>query len=517
MKNLAVQMDQIVKIYPNGVLANDRVDFSVEKGEIHALVGENGAGKTTLMKILFGIEEPTDGSLSIGGNRVSIHSVAEALKLGLGMVQQHFMLVPSMTVAENILLGDEPVRGALLDQGEAIRKTRELCKTYSFDMDVGTRIDDLSVGDKQKVEILKVLYRQAQVIILDEPTAVLTPQETEELFRQLRVLKEHGHTIVFISHKLREIKEICDRVTIMRSGRTVGTYPLSEISVEQISEYMMGQQVHLEVPKPTAIPGAVKLKVQNVSYATEEGKQVLDHVSFDVRSGEILGIVGVEGNGQKELVEIISGNAVQLEGSVFLNGQNTAKLSIRAIRDNSFSYVPQERMSTGIAADCSITENMFSVAFQNPENRCGVLLDWKKMAKSARESIQEYLIKTDSDRTAIRMLSGGNIQKVVVAREFMGNPQVIVAEQPTRGIDVGAANLIHRKLVDLRSGGSAVLLVSSDLSEILTLSDSILVLYNGKIVAYFPDVSHLQESDLGFYMLGVKHQTEDAIGRCRHE
>ena len=296
----AVEMQGIVKVYPNGVVANEGVDFCIAKGEIHALVGENGAGKTTLMKILFGIEQPTSGTIRVHGQPVRIQSVAQALQLGLGMVQQHFMLVPSMTVAENILLGAEPVRGVLLDRREAQMVTRELAEKYSFDIDVNTRIEDLPVGDRQKVEILKVLYRKAQVIILDEPTAVLTPQETDELFRQLIILKEHGHTIVFISHKLREIQQICDRVTIMRKGTTVGTYSLRDITTEKISEYMMGREVHLEVDKAPAKPGAVRLRVSDLSYVNEENKKMLDNVSFALRSGEILGIVGVEGNGQKE-------------------------------------------------------------------------------------------------------------------------------------------------------------------------------------------------------------------------
>ena len=303
----AVEMQGIVKVYPNGVVANEGVDFCIAKGEIHALVGENGAGKTTLMKILFGIEQPTSGTIRVHGQPVRIQSVAQALQLGLGMVQQHFMLVPSMTVAENILLGAEPVRGVLLDRREAQMVTRELAEKYSFDIDVNTRIEDLPVGDRQKVEILKVLYRKAQVIILDEPTAVLTPQETDELFRQLIILKEHGHTIVFISHKLREIQQICDRVTIMRKGTTVGTYSLRDITTEKISEYMMGREVHLEVDKAPAKPGAVRLRVSDLSYVNEENKKMLDNVSFALRSGEILGVVGVEGNGQKELVDIISG------------------------------------------------------------------------------------------------------------------------------------------------------------------------------------------------------------------
>lgn len=515
-QNNVVEMKNIVKVYPNGVMANEGVDFCVSPGEIHALVGENGAGKTTLMKILFGIEEPTSGSIHVMGQEVKIHSVAQALSLGLGMVQQHFMLVNSMTVAENVLLGAEPTRGLLLQREEAARLTRELCEKYSFHIDVNARIEDLPVGDKQKVEILKVLYRQARVIILDEPTAVLTPQETEELFKQLVILKEEGHTIVFISHKLREVREICDRVTIMRKGKTVGTFPLSEITTEEISTLMMGQEISQEVVKAPSNPGENRLSIAHVSYLNEENREVVKDVSFTLRAGEILGLVGVEGNGQKELVDMITGFAKPLSGKITLAGQDTAEKSIGDIRALSLAYIPQERMETGIAADCTITENMSSVVYRQKEYRKGPLINWRKLNGMTRERIKEYTIKVASERTAIRMLSGGNIQKVVVAREFMGNPAVIIADQPTRGIDVGAAHLIHGKLVELRDAGAAVLLISSDLSEVMRLSDSILVMYGGELCAYFPDVTGLQESDLGFYMLGVKAQPKEEVGRCVH-
>lgn len=516
LKNV-VEMRNIQKVYPNGVVANSEVDFCIAEGEIHALVGENGAGKSTLMKILFGIEQPTQGSILINGKEEKIQSVAQALQLGLGMVQQHFMLVPSMTVAENILLGAEPVKGILVDSKERERLTQELCEKYSFHINPSARIDTLPVGDRQKVEIMKVLYRKARVIILDEPTAVLTPQETEELFRQLMILKSHGHTIVFISHKLQEIQQICDRVTIMRKGTTVGTYYLKDITTEKISEYMMGREVHLKVDKAPAKPGETYLKVRDLSCVNEENRRMLDAVSFSLRSGEILGVVGVEGNGQKELVEIISGMRPAGSGSVTLNGETVEGKSIAQIREMSFACIPQDRMVTGAALECSVTENMSSVSYRKKEFKKGLLLSWKRLREIAKEKIVEYKVKTDSEKTPVGMLSGGNIQKVVVAREFMGNPKVILAEQPTRGIDVGAANLIHNKLVELRDKGSAVMLVSSDLSEVMSLSDSIIVMFEGRICAYFPDVTQLQESDLGFYMLGVKNQSEEEIRRCCYE
>lgn len=511
-----LEMKQILKIYPNGVMASNGVDFSVSPGEIHALVGENGAGKTTLMKILFGIEQPTDGTISINGKIVKINSVAEALQLGLGMVQQHFMLVPSMTVAENIVLGSEPVKGILLDQAEAIRVTKELCEKYSFTIDVRARVEDLPVGDKQKVEILKVLFRKAKVLILDEPTAVLTPQETEELFKQLLILKGQGHTIVFISHKLREIQELCDRVTIIRKAKTVGVYNMADISIDKISAYMIGQEVATAVNTTPPSPGEVRLNASHLTYITENNKKAVDDVCFSLRSGVIVGIVGVEGNGQKELVEMLTGTIAPSSGTIEISGTNIAGKGIRQIRDLSVAYIPQERMETGVAQDCSITENIASYIYKHRDYRLGPLLRWRKLAKTAKKMISDYQIKAKSEETAVRMLSGGNIQKVVVAREFMDDPELIIAEQPTRGIDIGAASLIHNKLLDLRDKGSAVLLISSDLAEVMSLSDSIIVLYGGRICAWFPDTDNLQESDLGLYMLGVQSMSEEEIRRCFH-
>lgn len=512
----AVEMKNIVKVYPNGVMANENVNFSIHEGEIHALVGQNGAGKTTLMKILFGIEQPTKGTIEIFGKKVAINSVAQALSLGLGMVQQHFMLVPSMTVAENVLLGSEPVKGITLDRAEAERITRDLCKKYSFNINVNAAVEDLPVGDKQKVEILKVLYRKAKVIILDEPTSVLTPQETEELFRQLIILKKQGHTIVFISHKLREVEAICDRVTIMRKGVTVGVYKISDISTEKISEYMMGQEMPLELRKNPAKTGEVRLDIENVTYINDENKTVLDQISFDVRSGEILGVVGVEGNGQTELVDVVTGFTKPHSGAVRLCGERIDGKSIRKIRERSMSHIPQERISTGIAENLSVMENLSSVLFWQKRFHRGPFVDWKKLADLSKERIKEFTIQTKSEKMPIKMLSGGNIQKAVAAREFADVPKVIIANQPTRGVDVGARLLIHSKMLKLRDQGSAVLMVTSDLGEALSLSDAIIVMYNGKISGYFPNPREIKESDLGLYMLGVRIQNEEEIGRCRH-
>lgn len=515
--SFAIQMETITKVYPNGVVANKNASFSVKKGEIHALVGENGAGKTTLMKILFGIEEATEGTIKIFGDEVAIHSVNDALRLGLGMVQQHFMLVPGMTVIENILLNEEPVKGIFLDQEKAARLTQELCEKYQFDIDINADVDDLAVGDRQKVEILKVLYREAKVIILDEPTAVLTPQETEELFRQLIVLRNQGHTIIFISHKLREIKQFCDRVTVMRKGMTVGTYNVGDVSMEEISAYMMGTSVELAIDKRPIKVGQTFLRIRDLHYANEHQKQILKGINFDLRSGEVLGLVGVEGNGQRELVEIITGIISRYSGLVEVGGQDIATLSVGEIRSLSSAHIPQERMTKGISKEASITENLSALLYKERVYCRGPFIKWKSLNGFAREKIEEYRIVTESENTLISNLSGGNIQKVVVAREFTGSPQLIVADQPTRGIDVGAANLIHNKILQLRDQGSAVLLITRELDEALSLADTIIVLYDGLISACFNQVNGLLESDLGFYMLGVRRQSDEEIMRCVHD
>ncbi len=512
-----VSMHDIVKVYPNGVLANENINFSILRGEIHALVGENGAGKSTLMKILFGIEQPSSGSIFINEQETKISSISHALQLELGMVQQHFMLVPSLTVTENILLGAEITKGLVIDIEEEHKKAEELCKKYSFDINVRSRIQDLSVGNKQKVEILKVLYRNAKIIILDEPTAVLTPQETEELFKQLLILKSKGHTIVFISHKLREVKEICDRLTVMRKGKTEGTFNVKDVSTEDISNLMMGKEVNLEIVKEVAKPQNVALSVKDVSLIDHTGKSILKDISFDLREGLILGIVGVEGNGQGELIKIITGLEKSSQGNIILNNTPTTNVDIKKVRDASLSYIPSERMSTGTAPNLSISDNIAAGFYKEKKYSKFGLINWNKLHHLATEKIDEYTVKTSSHKTPIKMLSGGNIQKVVVAREFTQEAKVIVAEQPTRGIDIGAAHLIHKKLIELRNQNKAVLLVSSDLTETLSLSDSIIVMFEGSIVAYFENTENLTENDLGLYMLGVKKQSIEEVRRCIYE
>jgi len=516
-KDCVALMKGITKVYPNGIAANRDVDFSVRKGEIHALIGENGAGKSTLMKILFGLEQPTEGDIIINGEKVVLSSPNVAIAHGIGMVHQHFMLVPSLSVAENVVLGMTPRKGLLIDYKEAVRITEENAKKYDFDIDPNLKVVDIPVGMKQKVEILKALVRGARILILDEPTAVLTTQETTELFRQLIGLKNQGYTIIFISHKLNEVKEITDRLTIMRAGKSVGVYETAGITETEISKLMVGRDVVLKVEKEKAKPTDTVLKVKDLEYTNEWNKKMLDKVSFSVRKGEILGVAGVEGNGQSELVDMLFNLNVPDAGTAQVNGENILGVPQKKIRNMGVSLIPEDRMTYGIAGAATIEENMISDRVDQKKFNRGILFDMDALKKESDGLIRQYQVLCKSDQQQVRMLSGGNIQKVVVAREFSSNPQLIIADQPTRGIDVGATEFIHKKLVELSRHGTAVLLVSADLNEVMELSDSLIIFYNGKIVAYFEDTSTLNDELMGEYMLGIKHQSPEEIGRVCHE
>lgn len=528
MQDEVLRMEQITKVYGNGVVANNNVDFNLRKGEIHALMGENGAGKSTLMNILFGLEQPTSGRILLNGKEVKLENSSKALTLGIGMVHQHFMLVPSLTVAENLILGNEPKKGILTDMKYAFRKVEELAKQYNFSLNPKTKIKDLTVGQKQQVEILKALYRKAQILILDEPTAVLAPQETEQLFKQLNILKENGHTLVFISHKIREVIEICDRVTIMRAGQNKGIYKIrgseadgsKDISEDEISRLMVGRDMVLDVDKAPAQPKEVVLKVENLLNVDFEHKIHVNYMNFTVRKGEILGVAGVEGNGQRELIEMITKLRAIDSGRVSVNGEEIGSLKIKDVRERLMAYIPQDRLVYGVAAGADIRDNLIPFLVDKKDYLKGQFLDNKKLTKLANHVIKEFSVTCDSSEQFISMLSGGNMQKVVVARELSEQikkiPPLVIADQPSRGIDVGATKFIHRKLVELRDLGAAVLLVSADLNEILELSDSVLVMYDGKISGYFPDASKLTEKELGQYMLGLKVQTKEEKGGAFH-
>ncbi len=513
-----LSMKGITKVYPNGIVANKDVDFSVGKGEIHAIMGENGAGKSTLMKILFGMEQPEEGEIYYKGEKITLNSPREAINYGIGMVHQHFMLVPSLTVAENMVLGIEPKKNnAFFDFDKAVAMTEEVSKKYNLAIDPKTTVENLAVGKKQKIEILKALLRGAEILILDEPTAVLTPQETKELFEELINLKNQGLTIIFISHKLKEIKQITDRLTILRNGRSMGVHDTKDISEQEISRLMVGRDVILEVNKTAANPGDTVLKIENLSFYDMANKPVVNKLSFRLREGEILGIAGVEGNGQGELVEMITGLKKATNGKVFINGQEATKLTVKGIRNLKTSHIPEDRMVYGVAAEGTIGENLISDRYDLPAYNTGLLQKVNDLVQKSNELIQDFSIKCDSQTQQVNMLSGGNIQKVVVAREFSSEPELIIADQPTRGIDVGSTEFIRRKLVELRDEGTAILLVSADLNEVMELSDSLMVMYNGEMAAYFEDASKVDEMELGMYMLGLKKMEVKEMGGAMGE
>ncbi|HIS31560.1 MAG TPA: ABC transporter ATP-binding protein [Candidatus Limivivens intestinipullorum] len=504
-RQIVLQMNHIMKIYGNGVVANEDVSLELRKGEIHALLGENGAGKSTLMKVLFGIEAPDQGEIVLNGKATVIKSPQDAISKGIGMVHQHFMLVPSLTVAENIILGVAPKKGLFIDMDKAIEAAANIAKEYNFEVDVRQRVEEIPVGIKQKVEILKALYRGAQILILDEPTAVLTPQETDELFVQLMKLREKGHTIIFISHKLDEIKKICDRATIMRNGRSMGTYEVADISTQEMSKLMVGREISLQFDKkPQHLTSKTLLKVRNLTVYNTQGVLKVDNLSFDIKGGEILGIAGVEGNGQTELIDTLTGLNKKYKGQIQIKGKEIAGSSIADIRGMKVAHIPEDRMTTGCASTLSIQENLFSYQFRDPAYSGKVLLKQKEIEKRSDSLIKEFLVKCKSRKQNVGMLSGGNIQKVIVAREFSTAPDIIIANQPTRGIDVGAAAFIRQRLLDFRDAGCAVILVSADLTEVFSLSDRLAVMYKGKFAGFFTDVGSVTEEELGQHMLGIK-------------
>lgn len=510
-QKVVLKAENILKVYPNGVVANKDVNLEVYEGEIHALIGENGAGKSTLMKILFGMETPEGGKIYLNGQEVKIDSPKKAISMGIGMVHQHFMLVDSLTIAENIVLGAEPKKyGALMNHREMLRISEVCAEKYKFDINVNEKVENVSVGIKQETEILKALVGGARILIMDEPTAVLTPQETKKLFEELRILKSQGHTIIFISHKLNEIMEICDRVTIMRHGTTVETTWVKDTSPQDISNKMVGREVVLHIEKKPANIGNVCLEAKNLTYINSIGKKMLDHVSLKLRSGEIMSVAGVEGNGQSELASVLTGVTKPMQGEIHIFNNQIEKYEPAEFRKNHVVYIPEDRMEVGCAVGMTIKENMFADKVDR-YLKGRIFLNGKVMNEKAEQWVDDFNILCTSAEQTVSMLSGGNMQKVVAARELTENVEIIIAEQPTRGIDAGASELIRHKLVELRDQGAAVLLISADLNEILELSDSCIVMYNGKINAYFEDTTHLTEEELGYYMLGVKNQSEEEV------
>ncbi len=497
----SVELRGITKAFP-GVVANDHIDFSAEVSEIHGLLGENGAGKTVLMNILYGLYRPDEGKILVKGEEVAMDSPATAMRQGIGMVHQHFMLVPSLTVAENIILGREPtINGVLLDRARMLKDVDECCQIYRIDVDLEAPVHSLSVGVQQRVEILKALYRGADVLVLDEPTAVLTPQEVEELFRAVRALKDEGKTVIFISHKLKEVLAICDRVTVLKRGRVAGTVETAMTNIDELAEMMVGRQVVSTFEKQAETRGTV-LTVESLRALDDRGLTALKGVSFEVHSAEILGIAGVEGNGQTELIEALMGLRRTTDGKVFLDGVDITRATPKERIRSGISHVPEDRHKRGLVPDFSVLENLILGSHKEPEfTKWGFSLDFERASSFSRELVEAYSIQTPSVDAPARNLSGGTQQRVIVAREFSREPKFIIAAQPTRGLDVGATEYVRGKLVEMRDRGSAVLLVSADLDEIRALSDRIAVMYEGEIVA-FRDPEATSEQELGLLMAG---------------
>ena len=506
-----IEMKNIVKIYDNGVMANKEVNFSVKKGEIHALVGENGAGKSTLMKILYGIERPTEGEIFVDGKKEEFHSSSDAIACNIGMVHQNFMLVPSFTVAQNVVLGAEPMKSGLIDREKVLSITKALSDQFGLFVIPDAIVDSVNVGQRQRVEILKTLYRKAEILILDEPTAVLTPQETQDLFKAIRKLVSQGKTVIFITHKLKEVKEISDRVSVMRRGKMVGTLETKDVTRKQLANMMVGREVFLDINKPPMKRGEKRMEIKDVSYVSETGKPVLKKVSFNLYSGEILGIAGVEGNGQTELVEVLTGLKSAAGGEVVINDKNILDCTPREIRSEGIAHIPEDRLTNGVAVKSTINENLIVDRYFKDPYRKGILINNKVVEGKCEELIESFNILTPTGKLPVSSLSGGNMQKVVVAREFSSDPYVLIAAQPTRGIDVGATEYIREELVGIRSKGTAILLVSADLNEVMSLSDRIVTLYEGQITGVFPDAGKATEEELGLYMLGIEQQTPEEM------
>jgi general nucleoside transport system ATP-binding protein len=496
-----LELRGITKRFP-GVLANDHIDFDLYRGEVHALLGENGAGKSTLMNVLYGLYHPDEGEIRINSEPVSIGSPRAAIEHGIGMVHQHFMLIPVMTVAENIVLASEPrTAGVFLDYDAALRRVRDLSATFNFAIDPDAKVQNITVGQQQRVEILKALYRGADILILDEPTSVLTPQEADELFGILKTLQREGMSIIFISHKLREVLDIADRITVLRRGKKIETVPREGATQDGLARLMVGREVLLRVEKTPAEPDEPLLVVEDLSVLDDRELEAVRGVSFEVRAGEIVGIAGVDGNGQSELIDALTGLRKVNSGRVVVGGKEVTRRSAHHHYDSGLGHIPEDRQRRGLVLDFTLAENLTLHDYEKePFSRLGWLRPGRVIAW-ARGLLQEFDVRGGGPRTRAAALSGGNQQKVVVAREVARDPRALIAAQPTRGLDVGAIEFVHRRLVEERDEGRrAVLLISLELDEILSLSDRILVLYEGRIVAeYGPDVS---EEELGIAMTG---------------
>jgi simple sugar transport system ATP-binding protein len=500
-----LELKGITKSFP-GVLANDQIDLTLKKGQIHALLGENGAGKSTLMNILYGLYQPDEGEIFLGGKKLEVYSPIDSINAGIGMVHQHFMLVPVFTVTENVMLGDEDLRGGVfLDRAKASQRIRELSEQYNLEVDPDMEIRDLPVGIQQRVEIIKILYREADVLILDEPTAVLTPQEVDGLFRVMRNLIDMGKSIIFITHKLKEVLTIADHFTVLRRGKVVGSTTPATFDEKDLASMMVGREVLLDVDRKPADAKEIVLNVQNLSIIDDRNQLAVDDVSFEVRAGEILGVAGVQGNGQTELVEALTGLRSVMDGSFQINGQEVANLAPRKITEMGVSHIPEDRQQDGLVLPYPLTDNLALQTYYKPPFSVRGVLQEEQILESAERLIVNFDIRTPDAETNVGSLSGGNQQKVIVAREFDRDSKLVIASQPTRGLDVGSIEYIHQRLVEKRDAGVAVLLASTELDEILQLADRIAVMYRGKIIDILPGEEATKEQ-LGLLMAGITQE-----------